>query len=240
MFSSMSGRAAAQRIFVPAVLAIASLASCDGGAGKPDTDAGIAGTPSSASAPATSVPPSIVAIGHHAENAYDMVKTAKWPLAQAAVDTLNSAFSSLPGGTDDALIPDARRALDSLSRAVIARDQAAAAVWANRLTDFGARMSVAFGPPIPVAVTLLDYYGRELEIWSARRDVDRLERVRAAIDSTWKDLQPQVEQRGGTVESAGFARLVDRLGRARSPADFAALATPILDDVDKLEAVFSR
>lgn len=240
MFFSPGSRAAVRQVFAPAVLSLAVLAGCERGEGKPDTDARTAAVPPSASVPAPSVPPSIVAIGHHAENAYDMAKTANWALAQAAVDTLNSAFLSLPAGTGDALVPEARRALDSLSRAVTARDQAAAVVWANRLTDFGARMSAAYAPPIPAAVTLLDYYGRELEIWSARRDVGRLEEVRAAIDSIWEDLQPQVDQRGGAAESAAFARLVARLGRARVPADFAALATPVLDDVDKLEAVFSR
>lgn len=238
MFSSPGGRATAGWIFVLVVLALAGSTGCDRGDRTPDADAPAPVVLSGAIATATSVPPSVVAIGHHAENAYDMAKTAEWPLAQAAVDTLRSALSSHPAG--DPLMPEAMRALDSLSRAVTARDQAAAAVWANRLTDFGARMSAAYGPPIPVAVTLLDYYGRELEIWSARGDANRLEEVRAAIDSTWKGLQPEVEQRGGKVESAGFARLVDRLGRARSAADFAALATPILDDVDKLEAVFSR
>lgn len=238
MFFSTGSRAAARRVFVPVVLALAGLAGCDREAGDSDTDARPAAIPSSAGGPAASVPPVIVAIGHHAENAYDMAKTAKWATAQAAADTLRSALASLPAG--DPLVPEARRALDSLSRAVTARDRAAATVWANRLTDFGARMSAPYAPPIPVAVTLLDYYGRELEIWSARGNVDRLEEVRGAIDSTWKDLQPQVEQRGGAAESAAFGRLVDRLGRARIPAEFAALATPILDDVDKLEAVFSR
>lgn len=240
MFFSTGERAVAQRIFIPTVLALASLAGCDRGAAESDAPGRAAAMASEARGAPEAVPLPIVAIGHHAENAYDMAKTANWALAQAAVDTLNSAFLSLPAGTGEALIPEARRALDSLSRAVTARDQAAAAVWANWLTEFGARMSAAYAPPIPAAVTLLDYYGRELEIWSARRDVGRLEEVRATIDSIWKDLQPRVDQRGGAAESAGFARLVAHLGRARVPADFAALATPILDDVDKLEAVFSR
>lgn len=227
-------------MLLPVILTLAGALGCERNDDEPNADAPRQASTGDVGQPAATVPWAIVALGHHSENAFDMVKTGDWKGARAAVDTLEAAIDSLPSSADSDVVADVRATLDTLSRAVGAKDRAAGIVTANRLTNHGATLSVPYAPQIPAAVTLLDYYGRELEIWAARGDMTRPERVRSAMQEIWGGLGPQVEQRGGTAAAVDFGRLMERLERARSPADFASLATPILDDVDKLEAVFTR
>ncbi len=240
MLSAPANRRLMRVMLLPVILALAGALACERNDDERDTDAPRQASTGGVDKSASTVPWAIVALGHHSENAFDMVKTGDWKGAQAAVDTLEAAIDSLPSSADRDVIADVRATLDSLSRAVGAKDRATGIVTANRLTHHGATLSLPYSPQIPAAVTLLDYYGRELEIWAARGDMARLERVRSAMQEIWGDLGPQVERRGGAAAAVDFGRLMERLERARSPADFASLATPILDDVDKLEAVFTR
>lgn len=47
------------------------------------------------------------------------------------------------------------------------------------------------------------------------------------------------QERGGGTEAARFSRRMGRLGAARNASDYAARATPVLDEVDNLERVFA-
>ncbi len=89
---------------------------------------------------------------------------------------------------------------------------------------------------------MLDYYGRELQIGASEGDagVPRLQRTANSIQSTWEAVRPRVEQRGGATESQRFSTLVGRVVIARTPAAYGAVAIPILDEVDRLEAVFEH
>lgn len=240
MFSAPANRRVMRVMLLPGILAFGGALACERNDDERDTDAPRQVTTEGVNKSPSTVPWAIVALGHHSENAFDMVKTGDWKGAQAAVDTLETAVDSLPSSADSDVIADVRATLDSLSSAVGAKDRATGIVTANSLTNHGANLSMPYSPQIPAPVTLLDYYGRELEIWAARGDISRLERVRSAMREVWGDMEPQVEQRGGAAAAVDFGRLMERLEAARSPADFASLATPILDEVDKLEAVFTR
>lgn len=235
--------------FRPRILLAASIgalalgAACadrGGETGSDERDSASAPAPGTpAAAPAGTVPPAIEALGHHAENAYDMARTSDWPRARASVDSLRSAIDSLPTGSGPEL-QAARTTLQELDRAVAARSRRPALVAANRLTELGARLASAHAPLVPAEVTLLDYYGRELEIRAAEGDLARLRVTGDSIRVTWAAVKPRVEQRGGTAEAAAFEALVQKIGLARTAADFGAVATPVLDEVDRLEAVFTR
>lgn len=111
---------------------------------------------------------------------------------------------------------------------------------ANHLTELGAQLASGYQSQVPTGVVLLDYYGRELEIWSEAGDLAKLRSTSADIRRTWNALRPQVAARGGTAEASAFDALVSRVGAAATPPAFAAVATPILDAVDGLEKVFTR
>lgn len=195
------------------------------------------------------VPTALEGLGHHAENAYDMAKTADWARARASTDSLRAVVALLPdtGAAATAegrtLRSDVVTAVGGLDRAVSARDARAAQHEANRLTELGAHLTSPYGPRVPASVTLLDFYGRELELRAATptgTGTEQLRETAAAVLRTWSEIRPQVLARGGAAEAASFDSLVARLSAARVPADYARLATPVLDQVDLLEHVFTR
>lgn len=191
---------------------------------------------------APSVPASVDAVGHYGEDAYDLVKANDWARARASVDSLQTAIAGLTAapGADAPAPADVHASVQALARAVTARDRTAGLRQANHITELGARLVAGYHPRVPTEVTLLDYYGRELEIWSAAKDDANLRSTTVAIRRAWTTLRPQVEARGGTTEASGFDALVRRLEGATTPAAYAAVATPILDAVDGLELVFTH
>lgn len=219
----------------------------------PDTTA--AGTVASGQTPATPaaapvpdpVPAPVAGVGHHAENAYDMAKAANWPAARASTDSLRTAVRAIPDTGAAATTSAARESrlqvattLASLDHAVTARNSSEALRASNRLTELGARLAAPYNPRVPADVTLLDYYGRELEVWSAAKDNGKLRATASAMRRTWDALRARVEARGGTAEAGRFGALVSRVESARTPAAYASLAGPVLAEVDSLEAVFTK
>jgi hypothetical protein len=215
---------------------VVAVAACGGGGNANFADT-TATTVAFVEAPAT---PFYEIVGHHAENAYDQVKAANWPAARAAVDSLNAAMRSsraqdtLDHGTD------LRAALARLDTAVTRRARGQGLRDANQLTQLGAAMAAPHNPPVPTSVTMLDYFGRELEIGAEARDAGQLSRAASGIREAWTGLRPQVVAHGGTAEAVRFDRVVADVAAARTPAQYGRTATPVLDQVDALEIVFTK
>jgi hypothetical protein len=180
-------------------------------------------------------------LGHYAEDAYDHAKTADWAKGKASVEALKAAARRLgPAERKDAgLMRQLDGASSALDKAVTRRDKAAAMREANVLTRVDAELSRPSRPAVPADVTLLDYYGRELEIWAAARDEARLRSAVVAMGTTWRGLRPQVVARGGSAVASRFDSLVKQAESAPGVDGLAHLATPILDEVDNLENAFT-
>lgn len=187
------------------------------------------------------IPAAINDVGTYGEDLYDQAKLGDWAKAKAYLDSLRAATMKLPS---DERIQSQRRALESaissLDRAVSASNRAATLEGANRVTYIAAEMTIPYGGTMPIEVVLLDYYGRELEIWAAQKDLAKLKETAATLESTWSALRPMVEERGGAVAARNTDALVARIKAAKSPADYASIATPFLDEVDELEKVFTE
>jgi hypothetical protein len=100
-----------------------------------------------------------------------------------------------------------------------------------------ANLTAPYHPTVPVEVARLDYYGRELEIWSGARDTTHLKDTAEGIRREWDAVSAAATARSRTV-ARRFGALVARVERARAPAEYGRLATPILDEVDALENAF--
>lgn len=228
-------------VVLPLVWALLAACADRDGEDTDDSDSGVdRATPAGAVADSTTVPPAVEALGHHGENAYDFAKTGAWANADASVDSLRTALAPLATTATAEEIAQVRESFGALERAVTARQSRVASAAANHLTELGARVSMRFGPRVPADVTLLDYYGREIEIAAGASDLARMRQVRDSISVVWRRLEEHVEERGGAGEADRFAKLVQQVSQARTVAGFLALAKPILDEVDKLEAVFKR
>jgi len=128
----------------------------------------------------------------------------------------------------------------TLDKALGAKQHRDALIHANQVTIIAADLSEPFHPKIPVAVTRLDYLGRELEIWAAADDLAKLAVTAEDIKSTWAGLREATESKGGTAEAGRFSALVKQLGSAKKAEDYHKVALPILDEVDNLEKVFGK
>jgi hypothetical protein len=223
-------------------LTAAACRGASGGQRDADAPGNAAVSATSAGAAASNVPASIEAIGHHGENAYDMAKLREWAKARASADSLRPALAAIPAAatTDKASPLDVAIAFRKLDRAIASQDRLAALRASNRLTQLGALLSASYQPQVPPDVTLLDYYGRELEIWTAVGNRVKLHETASAMRRTWDALRPLLETRGGHGEAVRFEALVAQAETAVTPAEYGRIATPVLDAVDRLEQVFTR
>jgi hypothetical protein len=188
------------------------------------------------------LPSELAAVAELGEHLYDAVKVGKWVEARGLVDSLDRTAKSLPIGVNarsaDAL--ELPRVLDSLRQAVTAPQRAAALELSNRVTYLAAKVSAGYHPQIPSDIALLDYSGRELEVWSAQRNASMLIRTAAELRRTWNVARPDVVRHGGTAEAEKMDSLVTRVASAKTAADYGRMATPILDYVDVLESLYTK
>ncbi len=185
---------------------------------------------------AVGVPAAVADVGTHGEDLYDQAKAANWDKATAILDSLNRSASALTAAERSRL----RGVLDTLQRAVAGHQRDASVEAANRVTFIGAALTETYRPKMPADIVRLDYYGREIEIWSARNDVNKLSSVSADLRRTWEAIKPSVVSHGGAAAAARMDALVGRLAAAHTSADYKKLATPILDLVDELEKPFEK
>src|SRR5205085_9308243 len=103
-------------------------------------------------------------------------KAKDWAKVAEKRKALEDAAKQLPAdlkGADKGIKRlDAARA--ALAKAIAAKDQQLTMREANQVTLIAADLIEPFSPPVPAAVTRLDYYGRELEIWSTAKDLAKL------------------------------------------------------------------
>jgi hypothetical protein len=98
-------------------------------------------------------------------------------------------------------------------------------------------MTAAYKVIVPIEVVMLDYYGRELEIWVEAKDAGKLQATASEMRKTWNAVRPSIEAKNPAVAKK-FEGLVAQVEAAKAPADYAKVAKPVLDEVDNLEKVF--
>jgi hypothetical protein len=179
-------------------------------------------------------------IGHSAENLYDWGRQGDWTKARTDLAALKSAVARFEATGSSANMRGARRRVASIEYAVQKRQPRALMHAANEMTNVAAELSRPYKPQVPVEVTQLDYNARELELWAEEGNLMQLHEARMRLREVWSVARPAVISKGGNTEALQFDALVNQLTVAKSPKDFAAITTPILNSVDSLETVFTR
>ena len=200
----------------------------------------VSATPASPAATTEQSPPASLAnAGEYGENIYDYAKANDWKNAEMKLAALNDAIKQVraeinnQGAAVDRLGSD----VVALDRALTARDRQVVMQQANQVTLDVANMTTAYKLSVPVEVTKLDYYGRELEVWAQAKDANKLQTTVGEIRRTWDALRPTIAAKGAT-EAKKFEALVAQAEAAKTPADYLRVATPILNEVDNLEKLF--
>ena len=186
------------------------------------------------------VPKALVEAGEYGENLYDAAKASDWTGARRRLTALEAAVKQVTvekgtGGSEDSL----EQNLVALKHSVAGRQRRETLRLANQITLNVANLTARYAPKIPVQVTRLDFYGRELEIWSEAGDADRLRATAEGMRREWENVRPSVEGRD-FAEARKFGALVTRVERARTPAADRRLAEAELEEVDNLEKAFER
>lgn len=194
-----------------------------------------------APAPAQAPPQALLDTGEFGENIYDFAKIGDWGEANRRYGRLKSSAAEIHARSASQAERDRLEAVvERVGAAISARDRLSAMEQANQLTVVVADMLAPFHLRVPVEITKLDFYGRELEVWSAMKDETRLRSTVRELRTTWDAVRPVVESRGGGAAAKHFAGLVSRVEAASSFDEYARVATPFLDDVDVLEGVFEN
>ena len=229
------------------VLLVLGLGACSSGS-QSETNANRAGTEVSSTSAATpavanskteSVPAALMDAGEYGENIYDHAKANDWNKADAKIAALKEAAKKVraDGKNQRAGVDRLEADVAVLDRAVTEKNRQAAMLAANQITRDVAEMTRAYKVIVPVEVVLLDYYGRELEIWAEAIDTSKLQATGREMRKTWDAVRPSIEAKNPAVAKK-FEGLVAQVEAAKAPADYAKVAKPVLDEVDNLEKVF--
>lgn len=194
----------------------------------------IAGMPKTDVAP----PRALVDAGEFAENIYDFAKAKDWTKAMEKSTRLEKAVADLKA--QDLSTPQVVETSNKLSTAVQAKNEMDAMSESNQMTFLLAEQSAKFNLKVPVEIIKLDYYGREIERLAMIKDEAKLRSTTAEMRQTWDAVKPKIEAKGATKVASKFESLVAQTEKAASLADYAKVATPILDEVDNLEKVFEK
>lgn len=189
----------------------------------------------------TKVPKSLFNVSEDSEDLYDQAYASNWNKASAALAKISRDTATLQK-TQPSLgkRSDGVAALTgAVKRQIAARDRPAALRDINQMTRLTIEMGAAYAAPIPVEVSLLDYYGRELQVWAVAGDKAHLQSTLGAMQMTWQRVRPQVVARPGGARAAhSFDAIVARAKAAQSAAGTMQVAAPLLEEVDRLENVF--
>jgi hypothetical protein len=201
-----------------------------------------AARPASASAGDTAtegVPISLADAGEYGTNVYDDAKASDWNSANLNLERLRGAIKEVR--TDVVNQSGAADRLDehvaALGLAVAVKDRQTAMHDANEVTLDVANLTTAYNLSVPVELTRLDYYGRELEIWAEAEDINRLQETGREMRRTWDSVRTSVNSRDAT-EAKKFEALVAQAESAKTLSTYAIVAPQVLNEVDNLEQLF--
>jgi hypothetical protein len=182
-------------------------------------------------------PLSLLAVGEGAKDLFDGARRSNWTDAAIALQGMQESAAGLPRLSNPDLTAALRQRFQEVAEATRRMDGVATMDAANAITRLVAELSEEYQPNLPYAVTLLGYYGRDLQLGIASADRIRLKQTTADLQQTWNQFEPAILQRG-TDDARRFTDILVQLDGATAPIDFVEPAQAELDAVDRLEKMF--
>jgi hypothetical protein len=193
---------------------------------------------SSQGLPAADEPPAaVVEAADAARYLFDAARDSNWDEAASQLEALRTAMAALP---NDLGAPKLRHSVRirarELARTVPANERVRTMEAANEIIQSAADLAHTFHTSTPAAMTLLDYYGRQLEIGVAAHRPSLVRRATADMRQAWNELRPELERQGRIDEVRRLTDIVVSLEGTTRAADVQRLARAELDEVQHLEA----
>jgi len=183
------------------------------------------------------VPSSITRTGELGEHIYDSAMVNDWTAANKEVKALRHSTSQI-SHHHTATVQRLHTTVAALDKDVARRDKQATMRDANKVTLIVAELSHPYNPAVPTDIARLDYYGRQLQIWSTTGNMAELRTTARDMRNTWHQVRPEVESRGATTTARNFDQVVSRIDSAKTPQAYRSAARSALNQVDNLERVF--
>ena len=184
-------------------------------------------------------PSALLDVADEAKQIFDAARLSNWTAAAVAVRAMNESAADLPASfSKPDLAARLQKRLGEVGDAIAARQRVQTMDLANGITLLVANLSEEYQTPLPYALMLLDFYGRELELGIAGADQARLTRASADLKQAWNRFERNVLQRGAVDEARRFTDIVAQLDGAQAPADFVEPARAELAAVDGLKKIF--
>ncbi|MFL9455780.1 MULTISPECIES: hypothetical protein [Nostocales] len=188
------------------------------------------------------IPVSLSKVSHYSKIVYSTVKAKDW---QRATENLFFLEDSAQGmnheiNGEKSQLAKLNSKIASLKGTIAVRDRLTAMHYANQITLIAATFVTHFQPRVPLEVTQLNYYGRELEIWTPTGNKAWLHKTANHMRLTWYTVRPSILVRGGIDRAQKFDKLIDRVEVASSAAEYSHLTPPLLQEMDNLEDVFLK
>lgn len=188
-------------------------------------------------------PDELEIFSHHAEEIYALAKANKWKSMEKSMGALKASGKSvnlLQNEESVMLLPPLVKTMSDLEEAVLARKRTDAMRLANKITLIEAAMAAPLKPRVPTNVGLLAYYGRELEIWSEAKDLEKLSGTVVRMHIAWQTLIPRLNTPDDIKIIKRFAEILKRLDLAKTPEEYGRLASQVQDEVENMEKAFKN
>ena len=176
-----------------------------------------------------------------AEEVFSLALTGKMERVGKKLDLLRRnlvAFDYIQDETSSILLPRLGRTITDLENAIAAKDRLETMRYSNRITLIAATVAVPFKPSLPTEVSLLDYNGRELEIWSEVKKTDKLSSIVIRMHLAWQTLMPKLIEQNGIKELRRFSDIMGHLEQARVPEEYGRLSRQVLAETDIMKSIF--
>lgn len=191
-------------------------------------------------APSADRPPMALQQLHDdAVSLFDAVRAGDWTEANTELASVTEAISDLPPALPYSdVVSQLRSRVSALGRAVRARRPIASLDHANAATKLATEISDQYQTNVPFEISMLSYYGRQLELGVASQRTSVLKKATIDLRSTWHRIEPVVLQRGDIADARSFTDVVVQLDAARRPVDFGRAADAELAIASRLRRAF--
>jgi hypothetical protein len=179
-------------------------------------------------------------ISRSSQHIYKLAKAHHWRKAQAENKKIQNFTKDLETKSPSKILQFKKliAKIYLLDHAITNKDSQIAMRSSNQITFVVARMNENFPEKIPVEVTLLNYYERELEICIPTRNKPWLGKTARNISRTWLSIRPLVLAHGDTTEVAKFDMLIATLNHASLFNDYTQITTSLQKEQENLEKIF--
>ena len=186
-------------------------------------------------------PSSLIDAARFAENVYNYANVNDWKNAAFEVTALGGAIKELRAQIEDEseFKADLYGGALALDRAVTEQNRWLTMRAANDVTFAVMEMTSEYEPKVQSELSKLDYYGRELEVWSEAQDIDRLQATTLQLIREGNRLRRAVDARSA-VEGERLGILLTQMQGAETFTDYAQLSKSVRDEVQRLEKLFHQ